>query len=45
MLWTLFWGMLAVVALFPNVLSYLTVATGIKDQENAVLVTCIGILF
>lgn len=45
MLWTLFWGMIACIAVYPRLLSYLTAATGIKDQANAVLITCIGILF
>ncbi len=44
-LWTLFWGVIAVVALNPNLVSYLTLITGIKSQENAVLFTSIGILF
>ena len=44
-LWTLFWGMIAVVALFPALLGYLTLATGIKSQENAVVVTSLGIIF
>jgi hypothetical protein len=43
-LWTLWWGAIAAVALFPNLLSYLTAVTGIKDQVNAVLATSIGIL-
>lgn len=45
LLWTLFWAGIAAVALYPKVLSYLTVVTGIKSQENAVVVTSIGILF
>ncbi len=44
-LWTLVWGGIAVIALVPSLLSYLTLATGIKNQENAVIVTAIGILF
>ena len=43
--WTLFWGMVATIAFFPSVLSYLSAVTGIADQENAVLVTFLGILF
>lgn len=45
LLWTLFWGSIATIAMKPNLLSYLTAVTGIKDQANAVLVTLIGILF
>lgn len=44
-LWTLFWAAIAIIALFPRLLSYLAAATGFKDQVNAVLVTSIGILF
>lgn len=44
-LWTLFWALIASIALFPWMLSYLTAVTGIKSQENAVVVTSIGILF
>jgi hypothetical protein len=44
-LWTLFWGALTVIALEPGLLSYLSLVTGIKNQENAVIMTAIGILF
>lgn len=44
-LWTLFWGSIALIAFYPGVLTYLTAVTGIKDQVNAILVTSIGILF
>ncbi|OGJ57762.1 hypothetical protein A3H22_02325 [Candidatus Peribacteria bacterium RIFCSPLOWO2_12_FULL_55_15] len=44
-LWTLFWASIALIAFYPDILTYLTAATGIKDQVNAILVTCIGILF
>lgn len=44
-LWTVFWGAIAGIALEPGVLSYLSAATGIKDQVNAIIVTSIGILF
>lgn len=44
-LWTLFWGFVALIALQPSVLSYLSAVTGIADQENAVVVTFMGILF
>ena len=43
--WTLFWGSVTAIALFPNVLSYLSAVTGIANQENAVVVTFLGILF
>lgn len=44
-LWTLFWGVIALIALEPGILSYLSALTGIKDQVNAIFVTSIGILF
>lgn len=44
-LWTLFWATIAVIAFYPGILTYLTAVTGIKDQVNAILVTCMGILF
>ena len=44
-LWTIFWGGIAWISLYPGMLSYLTAATGIKSQENAVIFTSIGILF
>ncbi len=43
-LWTLFWGGIAGVALFPGLLTYLTIVTGIRSQVNAVILTAIGIL-
>jgi hypothetical protein len=45
LLWTIFWGAIAAIALFPSLLGYLTAVTGIKSQVNAVLATSIGILF
>lgn len=45
LLWTLFWGGIALVAAFPDILGYLSALTGIKDQVNAIFVTSIGILF
>jgi hypothetical protein len=44
-LWTLFWGSIAFIALYPNFLTYLSAITGIQNQESAVLVTFLGILF
>jgi hypothetical protein len=43
--WTLFWGAIAGIALFPAFLTYLSAITGIANQENAVIVTFLGILF
>ncbi|MCA9370601.1 MAG: DUF2304 domain-containing protein [Candidatus Peregrinibacteria bacterium] len=43
-LWSMFWGTIAYIALFPDALDYLTAATGIKDRENAVVVTFLGII-
>lgn len=44
-LWTIFWGAVACIALRPDVLTYLSVITGVKDQVNAFFATAIGILF
>jgi len=44
-LWTVFWLGISLIAVFPGTLSYLTAVTGIKSQENAVVVTSLGILF
>ena len=44
-LWTLFWGAIAFIAIRPNALTYLSAITGIANQENAVIVTFLGILF
>lgn len=45
MLWTLFWVAIAYIAIEPDSINYLTRVTGIKDRENAVMVTFLGILF
>src|SRR3990167_1675314 len=44
LLWTLFWGGVCIVVLFPSWISLLTTWTGIRDQENAVFAIAIGIL-
>ncbi len=44
-LWTLFWGILTYIALFPSSLQYLSAITGIKKNENAATITAIGVLF
>lgn len=44
-LWTIFWGLVAIVAFSPSSLGYLSTLTGIKSRENAALVTSIGLLF
>lgn len=43
-LWTLFWAAIAVIALFPEVLDWLTLFTGFKDRQNALVITFLGIL-
>lgn len=43
-LWTLFWGGVSIVVLIPKWISFLTVWTGIKDQENAVFAIALGVL-
>ena len=44
-LWSVFWGAIAWIAIFPDSIDYLTAATGIQRRENAVVVTFLGILF
>ncbi|MFH0770849.1 MAG: DUF2304 domain-containing protein [Candidatus Peregrinibacteria bacterium] len=44
-LWTGFWGIVALIALFPNAVVYLTTVTGIQDRQTAVVITFLGILF
>ncbi len=43
--WTLFWGAVGAVAIFPSFLTYLSTVTGIASRENAVIFTALGILF
>lgn len=45
LLWTVFWALIALIAIYPGSLSYLAAITGIKSRENAVIFTSIGILF
>jgi len=44
-LWTLFWGLVAAIALFPSVMTYISSFMGIKDRENAVFITFFGVIF
>lgn len=44
-LWTIFWSLVAYFAFAPSSLQYLSAITGIKKNENAALITAIGILF
>ena len=44
-LWSIFWGAIVYIAVDPSSIDHLTRITGIKDRENAVLVTFLGILF
>ena len=44
-LWTVFWGGIAVIAFNPSLLDVLSQLTGIQRRENAALVSSIGILF
>lgn len=44
-LWTLFWSGVAYISLVPSSLQYLSSITGIKKNENAALITAIGVLF
>ncbi len=43
--WTVFWGAIAAIAMFPQFLTYLSSVTGIENRENAVIFTFLGILF
>ncbi len=43
-LWTLFWGSIAGIAIYPDSIDYLSAATGIKNRENAVVFTLIGVV-
>lgn len=44
-LWTLFWSAIAYISLVPSSLQFLSSITGIKKNENAALITAIGVLF
>lgn len=44
-LWTMFWVFIGAIALFPDLLYYLTLVTGIQDRVNAVFITSFGVLF
>ncbi len=43
--WTVFWVSIAAIALFPDLLDFLRQITGVRNRQNAVFVTSIGILF
>lgn len=43
-LWTVFWGTIAAIAIYPPLVPLISTVTGIKGQTNAVLVTFLGIL-
>ena len=43
-LWTLFWGGVSIIVLFPAWIGFLTAWTGIKGQANAVFAIAIGVL-
>ena len=44
-LWTFFWLGVGYISLFPASLQYLSQITGIKRNENAAVITALGILF
>ena len=44
LLWTLFWGAVCAIVLFPSWIGFLTAWTGIKGQANAVFAIVLGIL-
>jgi len=43
--WMLFWAAVALLALKPNLVSYLSLVTGIGNHQDAAIVTFVGILF
>lgn len=45
LLWTVFWGVIAYISIFPSELKLISELTGIKRNETAVTVTAIGALF
>lgn len=42
--WIVFWGCIAVVALFPTLTEYLAGVLGIKSNVNAIVFTLLGVL-
>lgn len=44
-IWTIFWCAISAIAIFPDLLEYLTQITGIQKRENAVFISSIGIIF
>jgi len=44
LLWTLFWGSVCIIVLFPSWISFFTAWTGIREQENAIFAIMIGVL-
>ncbi len=44
-LWTIFWLCIGVIAIYPDAVDILQRFLGIKNRENAVFITAIGILF
>lgn len=45
LLWTVFWSSIAYISIVPSSLQFLSSLTGIKKNENAALITAIGVLF
>jgi hypothetical protein len=43
-LWTVFWGAIAAIAIYPPLVPIISTVTGIKGQTNAVMATFLGIL-
>ena len=44
LLWTLFWGGVCMIVLFPAWIGFLTAWTGIKGQANAVFAIVLGVI-
>lgn len=44
-LWTVFWSAIGYISIVPSSLQFLSTITGIKKNENAALITAIGVLF
>lgn len=45
LLWTVFWSAIGYISIVPSSLQFLSSITGIKKNENAALITAIGVLF
>ncbi len=42
--WVIFWGGIAIIAVFPSITKQLSLSLGIKSNVNAIFITLIGLL-